>query len=138
VTDGTTGNAPAGGLRSALARAGASLLGVVRTRLELASVEYQEARERTIAKVILTAIVVIAFAFALLMASALVVVLFWDTHRIAALVAVTLGYAAIGAVAWWRLNVEARSAPAPFEATRTELDRDAQWLGEILRDRTKP
>jgi len=138
VTDGTTGNAPAGGLRHALVRAGGSLLGLVRTRLELASVEYQEVRERTVTRLVLTAVVVIAFAFALLMASALVVVLFWDTHRIAALAAVTLGYVAIGAIAWWRLGVESRSSPAPFAATLAELERDGQWLSEAMRDRANP
>jgi uncharacterized membrane protein YqjE len=138
VTDGTTGSAPAGGLRQALARAGGSLLGLVRTRLELASVEYLEARERTLTRLVLTAVSVIAFAFALLMASALVVVLFWDTHRIAALVAVILGYVAIGAGAWWRLSVESRSAPKPFAATLAELERDGQWLSEAVHDRADP
>ena len=138
MTDGTTGNAPAGGLRHALARAGGSLLGLVRTRLELASVEYQEAREHAITRLVLVAVVVTAFAFALLMASLLVVVLFWDTHRIAALAAVTLGYVVIGVGAWWRLGVESRAAPAPFAATLAELERDGQWLGEALGDRANP
>jgi len=138
VTDGTPGTVPAGGLRHALARAGASLLGLVRTRLELASVEYLEARERTVSQLFLTAVAVISFAFALLMASALVVVLFWDTHRIAALAAVTLVYVAIGAGAWWRLKVDARCASTPFEATLAELERDGQWVSEALRDRGNP
>jgi uncharacterized membrane protein YqjE len=138
VTDGATGSAPAGGLRQALARAGGSLLGLVRTRLELASVEYQEARERTITRLVLTVVVVIAFAFALLMASALVVVVFWDTHRVAALVALTLGYLALGAGAWWRLKADSSAAPAPFAATLEELERDGQWLSEVMRDRANP
>jgi uncharacterized membrane protein YqjE len=138
VTDGTPGTTPAGGLRSALARAGASLFGLVRTRFELASVEYLEAREHALTRVVLTAVVVTAFAFAALMASALVVVLFWDTHRVAALAAVTLVYAAIGAGAWWRLKVTGRTAPAPFAATLAELERDGEWLSEALRNRANP
>ena len=138
MTDGTPATTPAGGLRSALARAGTSLFGLVRTRLELASVEYLEAREQVLTRVVLTAVVVIAFAFAVLMASALVVVLFWDSHRIAALAAVTLVYAAIGAGAWWRLKVTGRAAPAPFAATLAELERDGEWLSEALRNRANP
>jgi uncharacterized membrane protein YqjE len=138
VTDGTSGAAPAGGLRHALARAGASLLGLVRTRLELASVEYLEERERTLARLVLVAVAVLAFAFALLMASALVVVLFWDAHRVAALAAVALAYAAIGAVAWWRLKDLGRTAPAPFAATLAELERDGELLAEAFRDRANP
>jgi len=138
VIDGTPGTAPAGGLRHALARAGSSLVGLVRTRLELASVEYLELRERTFSRLVLTAVAVVSFAFAVLMASALVVVLFWDTHRIAALAALTLVYAAIGAGAWWRLKAQGRAAAAPFAATLAELERDGEWLSDAVRDRTNP
>jgi len=132
------GSAAAGGLRHALARAGSSLAGLVRTRLELASVEYLEVRERTFSQLVLTAVAATSFAMAVLMASALVVVLFWDTHRIAALAGLTLAYAAIGAGAWWRLKAEGRAAPAPFATTLAELERDGEWLAEAMRDRTNP
>ena len=138
MSDGTPASAPAGGLRRALARAGSSALGLVRTRLELAWVEYLELRERTFSQLVLTAVAVMSLAVAVLMASALVVVLFWDTHRIAALAVVTLVYAAIGAGALWRLKAEGRAAPAPFAATLAELERDGQWLSEAMRDRTNP
>ena len=138
MSDGTPGTAAAGGLRRALARAGSSLLGLVRTRLELASVEFLEQRERAISRLVLTAVAVVFFSFAVLMASALVVLLFWDTHRTAALAAVTVLHTAIGAGAWWRLKADGRSAPAPFAATLAELERDGQWLSEARRDRTNP
>ena len=138
MTDGTSGTAPAGGLRHALARAGRSLLGLVRTRLELASVEFVEERDRTVSRLVLAVVAVIFFAFAVLMASALVVVLFWDAHRVMALVAITVVHAAIGAAAWLRLKAEARSAPVPFAATLAELERDSQWLSEEMHERANP
>lgn len=132
------GSAAAGGLRQALARAGSSLMGLVRTRLELASVEFLEERERTISRLVLAVVAVMFLSFAVLMASAFVVVLFWDTHRGAALAVVTVLHAAIGLVALWRLRADTRSAPSPFAATMAELERDGQWLSEAARDRTNP
>jgi uncharacterized membrane protein YqjE len=136
VSDGTPGTAPSGGLRRALARAGASVLGLVRTRLQLASVEFAEERERVRSRLILAMVAAMFFAFGVLALSALVVLLFWDTHRVAALAAVTALHFAIGAGAWWRLKAQQRSAPQPFAATLSELERDREWLAAEMRDGT--
>jgi len=98
------------GLRTAAAQLGGTLLGLGRTRLELAAVEFEEARARATERLVLALIAGLCFALAVLAASMLVVVLFWDTHRIAALCAVTIVY-----------------APA-FAATLAELERDREWL----------
>ena len=135
MSDAAPGSAPTGGLRRALARAGASLLGLVRTRLELATVEFQEERGRTLSGLVLVSVAVLAFAFALLMLSALVVVVFWDTYRIAALAGVTIFYVIIGVWAVTRLTEQRRNAPSPFSATLAELERDAQWLNDEFHDR---
>jgi uncharacterized membrane protein YqjE len=81
-------------------------------------------------------VAVLFLGFAVLLASALVVVLFWDTHRVAALAAVTLVHAAIGIVALLRLKAGFRAAPAPFSATLAELKRDGEWLTGELHERT--
>ncbi len=77
---------------------------------------------------VIVLVAVLAFAFALFGASALVVVAFWDTNRIAALCGVTLAYLAIGLVALWRLSVLGRTDAPPFAATLAELERDRAWL----------
>jgi hypothetical protein len=46
------------------------------------------------------------------MASMLVVVLFWDSYRIAALCGVTLAYALIGVLALWRLSAHKKEEKA--------------------------
>jgi uncharacterized membrane protein YqjE len=131
VSDGTP---PAGahGLSGALARLAGALVDFGRTRLELASVEFGEERERTFERMLLTVTAALGFGFALLAASAFVVVWFWDTHRLLALAGVTLFYALVGVVAVLRLRDQRQSAPRPFAATLTELERDRQWLGERL------
>lgn len=135
MSDGTPAGSSTGGLRRALARAGTASLTLLRTRIELASVEFQEERARTFGRLVLLAVVMLAFGFAVLAASALVVVLFWDTHRVAAIACVTLFYVAVGAFALWRLSALRDSSPAPFAATLAELERDAQAFADEFHER---
>jgi uncharacterized membrane protein YqjE len=116
------------GLRTAAAQLGGTLLGLGRTRLELAAVEFEEARARATERLVLALIAGLCFALAVLAASMLVVVLFWDTHRIAALCAVTIVYALLGFVALWRLALQKKSEAPAFAATLAELERDREWL----------
>lgn len=134
MSDGTSGNAPPAGLRQALARAGAATLELVRTRVELAALEFSEERERAKQRLILAVVAATFFAFAVLCASALVVLAFWDTHRMAAIAAVTLLHLAIGVGALLGLRSSQRSAPPPFRATLAELERDRQWLAGEMHD----
>ena len=66
-------------------------------------------------------------------ASALVVVIFWDDHRVAALVGVTAFYLLVGLVALWRIDVKRRTDPPPFAATLAEIERDREWLSTRVR-----
>ena len=88
------------GLRAAAAQLAAALLGLGRTRLELAAVDFEEARARGRANASCSSSSRgCASRSPLLAATTLVVVLLWDTHRIAALCGVTLVYALLGLVA---------------------------------------
>lgn len=127
-------SAPPRGLSAALARLGESSLELVRTRIQLAALELSEENERRKDQVLLIGIAAIAFAFALFAASAFVVAYFWDSYRLAALAGVTILYLLIGAGALWRLDFQRRTAPRPFSATLTELERDRQWLAEQFGD----
>lgn len=126
----TEGTAPASrrGLRAATAQLAGTLLGLGRTRLELAAVEFEEARARAAERLVLALVAGLCFALAVLVASMLVVVLFWDTYRIAALCAVTIVYALLGLVALWRLAVQKKSETPAFTATLAEFERDREWL----------
>jgi len=107
---------------------GTSALGLAQTRLELAALEFDEVRSRTLERMVLVAIAVLGFGFAVLAASALVVVVFWDTNRIAALCGVTLAYLLIGLLALWRLSTRRRAEGTPFAGTLAEFERDRAWL----------
>lgn len=126
----TEGTAPGSrrGLRTAAAQFAATLLGFGRTRLELAALEFEEARERATKRLVLVFIAGVCFTLAVLAASTLVLVLFWDTNRLAALCGVTIFYALLGLVALWRLGVQRNTDPPAFAATLAELERDRAWL----------
>ena len=134
MSDAAPGIPPAGGLRRALGRVGASVVGLARTRIELATIEFQEERERAVERLVLIAVALLGFCCALFMLTALVVVLFWDTHRVAAIACVTLFYVAVGAFALWRLSALQHSSPKPFAATLAELERDAQAFSDELHE----
>ena len=127
---------PSRGLRGAIEALGGAVLGLLHTRLELVAVELDEVRERAIGRLVFVLVAVLCFAFALLGASALVVVAFWDSNRIAALSIVILVYVAIGLFALWRLAARNRAERPPFAETIAQFERDRVWLaGKAGEDR---
>ena len=120
---------PAVGLGEALSGLAATALATLRTRLELATVEFDEQRERTKIVLVLVVVATVFFCFALVALSALVVVAFWGSYPLAALGGIVVVYAAVGAVALVMLKRNA--FPRPFEATLQQLQRDA----EAIKDR---
>jgi uncharacterized membrane protein YqjE len=129
VTDGTPPRSRRG-LKAAAASLAAALLGLGRTRLELAALEFEEVRARTAENLALMLVAAISLVFTILTASMLVVAYYWDTHRIEALVALTVGYALIALVAMWRFAVRRKADTPAFAATLAELERDRARLVE--------
>ena len=115
-----------GGISGALSQLAATLIALLHTRFELATVEFEEERERAKDMLILTVIATVFFSFALIVASVLVVFNFWDTHPVPALAGVMLLYLAIGAAAL--LVLKRRRQTRPFAATLAELEKDIQSL----------
>ncbi len=116
------------GISGALTRLSATLLSLLRTRAELASVEFAEERERAVARLILMIIAAVAFGFTALFASILVAAWYWDSHRHAAIAGVALFWLVAGLLALLRLQQRRQSDPRPFAATLAELERDRAWL----------
>jgi uncharacterized membrane protein YqjE len=117
---------PAGGISGALSQLAASLVALLHTRFELATLEFEEERERAKDLLVLTVIATVFFSFALIVLSVLVVFLFWDTHPTMALTGVMLVYLAIGAVAI--IKLKRRGETRPFAATLAELEKDVQAM----------
>jgi len=120
-------------LRSSFARLSDAALALLRTRGELAAIEYAEERERLKRSAITLAIALLMAAFALAGVGMWIVVYFWDTGRLTAIAVVTLVYAAL-AFALWRVDrARSEANPAPFAGTLAEIDKDRQWLSRQTR-----
>ena len=119
-------------LRGSLARLADALVGLARTRLELATVEYTEERSRIGQQLALLLAGVGCVLFALFFAAAAVVVYFWDTNRFIAILGVVAFFAIVGALLLWRRAEIAQTAPMPFAATVAELDKDRAALARTM------
>jgi uncharacterized membrane protein YqjE len=121
-------DAPQPGPLDSLRALGATFLALIGTRAELVVVELREEGERRKEMLVLAGVAAVFLGLGLLLAALFVVVLFWETHRIAATAAVTLVYLGIGAGALARLRERSRASPPPFEATLAEFAKDLEML----------
>jgi uncharacterized membrane protein YqjE len=123
-----SGEAPPRGPIESLRSMGSTLAALAQTRLELALVELREEGERRKAMLVLGAVAGVFLTLALLLLAFLVVVAFWETHRMAAILGVTVIYGGVGFGALLRLRASQAAAPSPFEATLAELRKDIEAL----------
>jgi uncharacterized membrane protein YqjE len=119
---------PHSGFADAARAFGASALELLRVRVELLSIEWQEERERGKEVIVLAVAGALLLALALLVLTLFVIVLFWDSWRLTAIAVVALVY--LGGGAWALLKVQRmlRNRPKPFEATLQEFAHDLQAL----------
>lgn len=117
------------GLFASLKTLGATLTAILQNRLELLSTDIAEERARLGSILLLSLVALFCLGVGVLLLTLLIVVLFWDTHRLAALGGLTLLFLAaggwVGAIALQRL----RNKPRLFEASIAELARDREHLG---------
>jgi uncharacterized membrane protein YqjE len=116
----------------------AALLGSVRTRAELASVEYAEERARVGQQLALLVAGLGCLLFAVFFVAFGVVAWYWDTHRFAAIIGVIVVFAGAGAVLVWRRSEVVRAAPTPFAASLAELEKDRAALARATNRRADP
>jgi uncharacterized membrane protein YqjE len=111
-----------------LGRLAATLLAMVQTRLALASVEMEEQSQRYLGYLLMSLLALFLFGIAVVLLALFVIILFWDTHRIEAV----LGMAALFALAALGVGMKVRAgfaAQAPLlSATMGELQKDIDFL----------
>ena len=133
--DRNTGTASQG-VASRLLRSAVRLLGTVaqavQTRAELLTTEVEEEFERVGRVLLLGMATLLAGILTALIAGFVVVLVFWDTHRLPAALAV-LGVFLLGAaLCGLAVRRELRTGPRLFEATLTQLARDVARLRRQL------
>ena len=97
-------------------------------RLALFALDLQETGINLLSLLILSGIIIICFGLALILMTLLVVVIFWDSHRLLALGGATGFFALAGLGLWFVVLARFRSMPRFFAATRQEFAKDREWL----------
>jgi uncharacterized membrane protein YqjE len=117
-------SAPGSGLLGSLRSLTDSLLGSVQDRVQLLGVELQEEKQRLVQILVwLAAIVALGF-LALIFASLVLVLAFWDTARLATVVGLALAYLTGLIVLVISFKRYLARQPTPFKATLSELRDD--------------
>ncbi|HEY4375437.1 MAG TPA: phage holin family protein [Burkholderiales bacterium] len=104
------------------------LLTILSTRLELFGVEVAEQGARIGALLALGVVALLFSIFAIALFSFGIAVLFWDTHRLAAIFGLAGLYAVVTLVACVQIRTRLKNHPEPFAATIAELKADAAVL----------
>ncbi len=116
------------GLLESLAALAATLVAIAHTRLDLLSAELEEDRERVLSLLVLTLAALFCLGVGVVLATILIVVAFWDTHRVLALSGLAGFFLAVGMAAWMFAMHKARTKPRLFAASLSELLKDRQQL----------
>lgn len=123
---------PAGGPIGRLIRSTrnlvANLLTIVRTRLELITVELQIEAQRVAILAVLAVVALFAAGIGLIFAAVTVILIFWDTHRVLAAFMVTGAFVGVSLVSGLVLLNKIRTKPRLLAATLAELAADARRL----------
>lgn len=115
-----------GSLRSALA----SLLELAHTRLELLSVEMEARLLNSRYLMMWSVLALFSASLAMLMLAFTLLIVFWDTHRLAAACAITAFFLILALAAALVVRRRVRERPRLLAATINELKRDAAALHE--------
>ena len=120
--------AVAGGLFESLKTLSVSLVGIVHTRLELLSTDIAEEREHLITLLLLVQLALFFLGVGILLLALLIVVAFWESHRLLALGGLTGLFLLASAGTAWLAVHKTRTRPRLFEASLAELSKDRQHL----------
>jgi uncharacterized membrane protein YqjE len=115
-------------ITAAVRRIGANVLDLARTRLELAAIELQEGAQRVFGYLAWAVAAAVLGLFALGLVILFVLVLFWDTHRLAAVGGMAVLFILGTVFAVMRLRAGLAARPPMLPATLAELRKDAAAL----------
>lgn len=115
-------------ITAAVRRIGANVLDLARTRLELAAIELQEGAQRVFGYLAWAVAAAVLGLFALGLVILFVLVLFWDTHRLAAVGGMAVLFILGTLFAVMRLRAGLATRPPMLPATLAELRKDAAAL----------
>lgn len=120
--------AASAGLFESLKTLSVSLVSIVHTRLELLSTDVAEEREQLTSFLVLVLVALGCLGLGVVLMALLVVVVFWESHRLVALAGLAGLFLAAGAGLGWYALRRIRTRPRLFDASLAELSKDRQHL----------
>jgi len=124
------GSAARGGLLHSIKHLAQTLLGAAQTRLEILATEIEEERVRLEQMLLIALGAAFCVVMGVVLCIALIVIYYWDTHRLAAIGILAAVFLAAGAGLGLILRDKAKTRPKPFAITRGELAKDRAMLQE--------
>ena len=117
-----------GSPRSSPRRLGAAFLGLLHSHVELLGIEFQEQKARTVSLLLFAGLALVFGLLLLIGLSALVLVLVWDSYRLAGIIGLCVFYALAATFCGLRLKAAVFDESSPFNATLEELAKDRERL----------
>lgn len=114
-------------IAKSVGRLASTLVDMVHTRLSLAAVEVEEELQRVLGYLVFALLALILFGIALLLAAFLVIVLFWDSHRVEAASSMAALFGAAGALVAMKVKAGIARKPRLLESTLAELRTDIAY-----------
>jgi len=122
-----TSNSSKGLLDSLTVLAG-SLVSIARTRLELLSIDLEEDRIHLLSVVLLSLAALFSLVVGVVLVAILLVVIFWESHRLLVLGSLAVFFLVTGLVAFGFAVHKTKTKPRLFTASLLELFKDSQQL----------
>jgi uncharacterized membrane protein YqjE len=119
---------PSTGLLESTKRVAGTLLAMFQTRLELLSNEIEEERLRLKQMLFYASIALFFFGLSIMLLTVLIVVVFWDSHRLLVLANLAALYFIVGLLLWNALLHASKQRPKLFSASLAELSNDRDQL----------
>jgi uncharacterized membrane protein YqjE len=113
---------------SSLRRLGAAFLGLLHSHVELFGIELQEQKSRTLSLLLFAGLALVFTLLLLIGLSALLLIIVWDSYRLAGIIGLCVFYTLAAAFCGLRLKAAIFDESSPFNATLEELANDRERL----------
>ena len=116
------------GLFESLTVLATTLVAIAHTRLDLLSADLEEDWEHLLSLLVLAQTALFCLGVGVVLATILLVIAFWDTHRLLVLGSLAGFFLAAGMAGWGFAIYKVRTKPRLFAASLSELFKDRQQL----------
>ena len=115
-------------------RIGSTVLAMVETRLELAALEVEEESQRLLGYFMLALLSLILFGIAMVLVSLTIILVFWESYRLEAALALAALFAVAGTIIIMKLKSAFAARPRMLASTVAELNKDVLFFRNAGRD----